>query len=190
LQLKDSVYKLRRARFPLLANFLLTSDIIPESSSDEDSSPLPLPLSQPPRTHPPPLYYLPAILTPAQESFINRRKTQVVEAAEQEYSAFLDERSKGVEDILELRRRVAEEDERKKDERQEKEKDAMDADLASMPADKDKTDVPEVEMDVDAEGAVESKESKESENAPMETEKDQEEKKDEMQADDEDAVEY
>lgn len=35
------------------------------------------PLSLPPRTHPPPLYYLPAILTPAQEAFIARRKSQV-----------------------------------------------------------------------------------------------------------------
>lgn len=94
LQLKDSIvrhlifmmglyfnispaqYKLRRARLPLLANFLLTSDRIP---SDDASPPPPskTPLALAPRTHPPPLYYLPAILTPAQEVFLTQRKAEV-----------------------------------------------------------------------------------------------------------------
>lgn len=67
-------YKLRRTRLPLIANFLCTSDNI---SSDETSSSNYNPLSPPPRSHPPPLYYLPAILTQEQESFITRRKTEV-----------------------------------------------------------------------------------------------------------------
>lgn len=60
----------------------------------------------------------------------------------------------------------------------------MDADLAAMPVDdKDKTDAAGAEMEVDAEG----KDGKELETAP---EKEQDEKKDEIQADDDDAVEY
>ncbi|KAF7370702.1 Pinin-SDK-memA domain-containing protein [Mycena sanguinolenta] len=117
LQLKDSIYKLRRTRLPLLANFLLTSDIIPASATEEDPAPLPLALSTVPRGHPPPLYYLPAVLTPAQESYIKRRKAQVLEAVDKEYTAFLEERAAGITEILELRKAVAEEEARKKSER-------------------------------------------------------------------------
>ncbi|KAJ6518667.1 hypothetical protein C8R45DRAFT_851077 [Mycena sanguinolenta] len=117
LQLKDSVYKLRRTRLPLLANFLLTSDIIPASATEEDPAPLPLALSTVPRGHPPPLYYLPAVLTPAQESYIKRRKAQVLEAVDKEYTTFLEERAVGITEILELRKAVAEEEARKKSER-------------------------------------------------------------------------
>ncbi|KAJ7207298.1 hypothetical protein B0H12DRAFT_1195654 [Mycena haematopus] len=117
LQLKDSIYKLRRTRLPLLANFLLTSDIIPASATEEDPAPLPLALSTVPRGHPPPLYYLPAVLTSAQESYIKRRKAQVLEAVEKEYTTFLEERATGITEILELRKAVAEEEARKKSER-------------------------------------------------------------------------
>ncbi|KAL6304958.1 hypothetical protein BKA93DRAFT_731935 [Sparassis latifolia] len=116
LQLKDSIHKLRRTRLPLLANFLLTSDQIPV---DDDTPPPPStnPLAPMPRTHPPPLYYLPAILTPAQETFIQRRQAEVKEATEKEWVAFREERTAGVEEITQLRQRVAEEDARKKLER-------------------------------------------------------------------------
>jgi len=67
-------FKLRRKRFPLLSNFLLTSDNI--SADDSSISPKDL-LSSAPRSHPPPLYYLPFILTPAQEDFLKRRKVDV-----------------------------------------------------------------------------------------------------------------
>lgn len=69
-------YKLRRTRLPVVANFLLTSDVIP---TEEDAPIVPSenPLTSVPRSHPPPLYYLPVILTPAQEAFINIRKTEV-----------------------------------------------------------------------------------------------------------------
>ena len=106
-------YKLRRTRLPVLANFLLTSDNIPDVPPADlersSASPPPEPatpinadgtdlaqdaesknlssatarasrapaLAGPPRSHPPPLYYLPAILTPAQEAFIKRRKEEV-----------------------------------------------------------------------------------------------------------------
>ncbi|KAF8140681.1 hypothetical protein K438DRAFT_1995808 [Mycena galopus ATCC 62051] len=81
LQLKDSVSKLRRTRLPLLA-------------TEEDPTPLPPD-------------YLPAVLTPAQESYIKRRKAQVLDAVDKEYSAFLEERAT---EILALRKAVAEED--------------------------------------------------------------------------------
>ena len=107
-------YKLRRTRLPILANFLLTSDNIPDvppADPERSSASSPPPasaspanddngepaqdaesknlaaatarasrapaLTGPPRSHPPPLYYLPAILTPAQEAFIKRRKEEV-----------------------------------------------------------------------------------------------------------------
>lgn len=66
-------YKLRRKRLPILANFLFTSDVIPS----DDLPPSTSPLAPVPRSHPPPLCYLPVILTPAQEAFISRRKAEV-----------------------------------------------------------------------------------------------------------------
>lgn len=188
LQLKDSIYKLRRTRLPLLANFLLTSDIIPPSSSDEDPAPLPLALSTVPRGHPPPLYYLPALLTPAQESYIKRRKAQVLEAVDKEYTTFLEERSVGITEILDLRKAVAEQEARKKTEQMEVEK-------ASEEEDKEKHNDGEtkqsksadVEMDVDDQdsatlGTAESKEAEE--------ELEKKEEPTPIPADGDDAVEY
>ena len=71
----ETQYKLRRKRLPILANFLFTSDVIP--SDDLPPPPSTNPLAPIPRSHPPPLCYLPAILMPAQEAFINRRKAEV-----------------------------------------------------------------------------------------------------------------
>ncbi|KAJ7115855.1 hypothetical protein C8R44DRAFT_215744 [Mycena epipterygia] len=190
LQLKDSIYKLRRTRLPLLANFLLTSDIIPSSSSDEDPAPLPLALSTVPRGHPPPLYYLPAVLTPAQESYIKRRKAQVLEAVDKEYTTFLEERSVGITEILELRKAVAEEEARKKSERMEleQEKEVEEDDKGKRDeAEVEQPKSADVEMDVDDHdsttiGTAESKEAEE-----------ELEKKEEptiIPADGDDAVEY
>ncbi|EIW53898.1 uncharacterized protein TRAVEDRAFT_131947 [Trametes versicolor FP-101664 SS1] len=117
LQLKDSIHKLRRTRLPLLSNFLLTSDVIPSGDSEEPASINPL--APPPRTRPPPLYYLPAKLLPSQDAFLQRRKAEVKEAAEAEWEAFKTERAAGVEEINQLRQRVAEEESRKKTERPE-----------------------------------------------------------------------
>ncbi|KAI0644784.1 hypothetical protein C8Q79DRAFT_1010941 [Trametes meyenii] len=115
LQLKDSIQKLRRTRLPLLPNFLLTSDVIP--SVDSDSLPSTNPLAPPPRSRPPPLYYLPAKLLPSQEAFLQRRKAEVKEATEKEWEDFKTERAAGVEEINKLRQRVAEEESRRKAER-------------------------------------------------------------------------
>ncbi|KAJ8473824.1 hypothetical protein ONZ51_g7633 [Trametes cubensis] len=111
LQLKDSIHKLRRTRLPLLSNFLLTSDVIPSTDSEGPTSTNPL--APPPRTRPPPLYYLPAKLLPSQEAFLQRRKEEVKEAAEQEWEKFKEERAAGIEEITRLRQRVAEEQSRK-----------------------------------------------------------------------------
>lgn len=54
--------------------------MVPSSDLDDSSKPLPTsinPLAAPPRTHPPPLVYLPVILTPVQSAFIDKRKTEV-----------------------------------------------------------------------------------------------------------------
>ncbi|KZT65423.1 hypothetical protein DAEQUDRAFT_768889 [Daedalea quercina L-15889] len=169
LQLKDSIYKLRRTRLPLLANFLLTSDTIPDLPPAEEHSPPSS--SEPPqdadgananlasatarasrapalvgplRSHPPPLYYLPAILTPAQEAFLKRRKEEVKAAAEAEWSAFVAERSGGVSDISRLRKRVAEEEPRPKSSKAEEDIDIADAAAASSSPEKQ----PGREMDV------------------------------------------
>ncbi|KAJ6591690.1 hypothetical protein DFH09DRAFT_1137716 [Mycena vulgaris] len=189
LQLKDSIYKLRRTRLPLLANFLLTSDIIPASSSDEDPAPLPLALSTVPRGHPPPLYYLPALLTPAQDSYIRRRKAQVLETVDKEYTTFLEERSVGITEILDLRKAVAEEEARKKSERMEveREKGAEEEDKEKRDEAEVESKSADVEMDVDDQdsatlGTTESKEAEE-----------ELEKKEEptiIPADGDDAVEY
>ncbi|KAL1660267.1 hypothetical protein GGF50DRAFT_119098 [Schizophyllum commune] len=134
LQLKDSVYKLRRKRLPLLANFLITSDVIPESpdadeapkddagesksgdAMDTDAADKPDPAkvlaqAQAPRQHPPPLYYLPAILLPSQKAFLEKRKKEVTEAAEKEWEAFATERAAGIAEIDQLRQKVAQESE-------------------------------------------------------------------------------
>ncbi|CAL1711838.1 unnamed protein product [Somion occarium] len=119
LQLKDSIHKLRRKRLPVLANFLSTADRIPSSLEDIDSqTPMSTLLAQHPRSHPPSLYYLPAILTPAQDAFLKRRKAEVQEAAEKEWESFKEERKTGIEEITQLRQRVAEEEARKKSEQQ------------------------------------------------------------------------
>ncbi|KIL62468.1 hypothetical protein M378DRAFT_193196 [Amanita muscaria Koide BX008] len=192
LQLKDSIYKLRRTRLPLVANFLLTSDTI---TSDDSSPSNSNPLAQPPRTHPPPLYYLPAILTPEQEAFITRRKAEVQEAAEQEWHRFREERTAGIAEVNSLRQRVAEEEAKRKAEK-ETEKDNMEADHPSFADDEKhdgKTDTGTTEppaqangtdMDVDSGSGTQREENKEA------SEQERKEEPAPMQPDDEDAVEY
>ncbi|KAF9525009.1 hypothetical protein CPB83DRAFT_571714 [Crepidotus variabilis] len=127
LQLKDSIYKLRRKRLPVLSNFLVTSDVIPDDDDGTPTSPSTKTLDAPPRSHPPPLYYIPAILTPAQERYLSQRKAkvslpglaminyvahlslQVAEATETEWGHFVEERKAGIEEINSLRQRVADE---------------------------------------------------------------------------------
>lgn len=189
-QLKNSIHRLRRSRLPILANFLLTSDIIPS----DDSSPPPSHKSvlEPLRSHPPPLYYLPAILTPSQEAFIAKRKAEAAEIVEKEWSSFLGERDATINEIRELRQRVVEEEARKQAERE-----VIKTDENTRPdpvhgdeqtgSPKPELSPSEPKMDVD-ETVTEEVNSKQDGPKP-----DEPERKDEtatMQADDEDAVEY
>jgi len=164
----------------LLAHFLTTSDDI----TSEESSTRTFTVSSaiPARTHPPPLYYLPAILTPVQESFLERRKAEVADAAEKEWHAFKEDRERGVAEIEQFRQRVAEAEVRRKAEKSQEEE-QMETDAAA-PLSPSKDDVPNdaskkgPEMDVDEPGGPEQKESAEAENPAS------------MQADGDDAVEY
>ncbi|KAH7908265.1 hypothetical protein BJ138DRAFT_1174269 [Hygrophoropsis aurantiaca] len=194
LQLKDSIHKLRRTRFPQLANFLLTSDRIPsdDSSTPETNDPL----APPHRSHPPPLYYLPVILTPSQEAFLIRRKAEMSEAAEKEWQSFCEERTAGIEEIKTLRQRVAEEESRKKQDKEivkdEEGEDKRDKEMAVEGEPKfidtkseSETNVapgPPADMDVDDSPAKDNKDisadlGRKEDSVPM-------------QADDDDAVEY
>lgn len=72
------------------SKFLLTSDAIPQDvdmnddeTNDKSNIKMDVILSAKP-TYPPPLYYLPAILTSAQEAFLTRRKKRVAQRVEAE----------------------------------------------------------------------------------------------------------
>ncbi|KAG8220467.1 hypothetical protein J3R82DRAFT_3162 [Butyriboletus roseoflavus] len=136
------------------------------------------------RSHPSPLYYLPAVLTAAQEAFLAQRKAEVTEATEKEWAAFREERVAGVEEIKRLRRRVAEEEVHRKKEREQapKEEDE-DKEMVEerQESKREPAPQPDADMEVDDEEPKPEPESAESE------------RKDDlggMQADDEDAVEY
>ncbi|KAI6029083.1 hypothetical protein BKA83DRAFT_676816 [Pisolithus microcarpus] len=186
LQLKDSIYKLRRIRLPLLSNFLSTSDIIP---SDLTSTTLSDPLAPLPRSHPPPLYYRPAILTPSQEAFLAKRLVEVAEAAEKEWLAFREERTTGIEEIKRLRQRVAEEEARQRKEREANKQETLKEEGDSgqdKEAEEQLVKEPESEMEVDEERRSNSAVRKED----VGKESDRKDEPALMQADDEDAVEY
>ncbi|KAI0628437.1 hypothetical protein C8Q77DRAFT_1148513 [Trametes polyzona] len=155
LQLKDSIHKWRRTRLPLLSNFLLTSDVIPPVDSDEPTSKTPL--AHPPRSRPPPLYYLPAKLLPSQEAFLQRRKAEVKEAAEKEWEEFKEERAAGVEEINKLRQRVAEEENRQKIERTESEEKSAPPEASSPDKEDTKMAVEGAEKPADAPAAEHGK---------------------------------
>lgn len=122
----------------------------------------------------------------------------MAEAAENEWKLFHEERAAGIEEVDQLRQRVAEEDDRRKQDKS-LEKDAMDTDLPTQ-GDKPSSAIAELRspiaesnghkdtaMDVD-DSVPKTKDEPKSAPAPGESEK-----KDDaapMQADDDDAVEY
>ncbi|KAI0262184.1 hypothetical protein BC834DRAFT_925286 [Gloeopeniophorella convolvens] len=193
IQLKNSIHKFRRTRLPVLANFLLTSDVIP---SDEATPPPSQKLVlEPSRSHPPPLYYLPIILTPAQEAFITRRKAEAVETAEKEWDTFRSERDSGIKEIQELRQRVVEEEARKQAEREaaKSEEDAKPepSPTAEQPRSSNPEPSPsEAKMDVDETPAEDRHGSVLKEDNPKPDDSDRKDEPATMQADDDDAVEY
>lgn len=93
-----------------MTHYLLTSDDIPLNESEQTSPASVNPLAPPPRTHPPPLYYLPAVLLPNQVAFLERRKQEVKEAAETEWQDWLTQRKEGYAEVDQLRARIEEED--------------------------------------------------------------------------------
>ncbi|KAH8088963.1 hypothetical protein BXZ70DRAFT_955006 [Cristinia sonorae] len=201
LQLKDSIHKLRRTRLPLLANFLTTADNIPPLPSSDDTpedspSTSSKPLAPLPKSHPPPLYYLPAILTPAQEAFLKKRKAEVSEAAEKEWLAFKEERTTGVAEILKLRERVAEEDAQKK--RAQQDASGDDAKMGDEDASDEKANGKEEEeaTKVKEESGMDVDDASKSTPAPpppvesKDTPVVQPVKREVMQTDEDDAVEY
>lgn len=183
LQLKDSIYKLRRTHLPLYSHFLCTSDDIQSIDSMEDQSSSITLLALPTRSHPPPLFYLPAILTATQEAFLEKRKIKVKEAAESEWSTFREERTAGIDEIKELRLRVADEDARrrkeKKDETEADEKTQVNKDEEMASEEPKPTELKAEERDSKAEEKTEE----------MEVDVGTKEESG-MRADDEDAVEY
>ncbi|KDQ56462.1 hypothetical protein JAAARDRAFT_70737 [Jaapia argillacea MUCL 33604] len=203
LQLRDSIHKLRRTRLPMLSHFLCTSDQIP--SDDLTPTPTTDILANPPRSHPPPIFYLPAVLTPAQESFINRRRAEVKEAAEKEWLDFREERQAGIEEIKQLRQHVAEFESQHKAVKEKEPETPIDDSTnvtveieMSKPAQKpsedgtgaSKIEVSEVEMEVDDSAGAGGKDKDVKEDAAKDSEPESKEEPSTMQADDEDAVEY
>jgi len=191
LQLKDSIYKLRRQRLPILANFLFTSDVI----SSDDLPPSTSPLAPISRSHPPPLSYLPVMLTPAQEAFISRRKSEVIEAAEQEWNLFHEERSSGIDEINRIRQRVAEEDAaRKKDNNTNQ--DGMETDIPIQSDDAPALAVvedggrPIVAADGDSTNKIADMDVDDTAEQIKPVESERKEEVTSLQADDDDAVEY
>jgi len=192
IQLKNSINRLRRSRLPILANFLLTSDVIPS----DDSSPPPEQkwAIEPLRSHPPPLYYLPAILTPSQEAFIAKKKAEAAEIVEKEWSSFLGERDATINEVRELRRRVVEEEARKQAEREAAETEVN----ATDPVHNDEQTGSSVPEAVTSEPKMDVDESPTEEGHGLTSKQDgsksdEPERKDDtamVQADDEDAVEY
>ncbi|KAJ3565744.1 hypothetical protein NP233_g7441 [Leucocoprinus birnbaumii] len=184
LQLKDSIYKLRRTRNPLVANFLLTSDKILDDDPPPQSAD---PLSLPPRSHPPPLYYLPAKLTPAQEAFLTRRKQEVKDAVDKEWETFKQERTTGIEEINRLRQQAVDEETKAKSERT-----AMETEVDAQPpsAVDEKASSPSPPEAKDASMDVDETPAKKEEELNSNNSAAKKEESVPIQADDDEAVEY
>ncbi|KAG8894139.1 hypothetical protein FRB99_001487 [Tulasnella sp. 403] len=121
LAIKDGIMRFRQKVFPRLAGFLLTTDEIPADGvedADEDkrdaspcrtTSRTAAPPAHPPRTRQPPaLYFLPAVLTPAQQKFLDAQKDKFSESVNEEAKEWTMEKKKGLEEVAELRRKANE----------------------------------------------------------------------------------
>lgn len=83
---------------------------MPSAPLSRSPSPNPTaPAPHPPKvSHPPPLYYLPAVLTPSQSSFLERRKKQIASRIDEERSEWEEQRKKGLDGVREMKQRAAE----------------------------------------------------------------------------------
>jgi hypothetical protein len=106
---------------------------------------------QPPRatpigSAPPPLFYLPAKLLPAQEAFLNRRKREVEDALKKEYEAWTEEKHVGLEEVRKLRESAEELNKPVKDgemEEEEEEQTTMAIEKETAPKEESKPGEPE-----------------------------------------------
>lgn len=117
---------------------------------------------------------------------------QVQEAAEKEWESFKNERAAGVEEISQLRQRVAEEQERKKAERLSRQETENNNDKEMVPKIEEAASVKpkdDVQMDVD-DAAADMKPKEEMVTKEVPAEPETKEEPAAMQADDDDAVEY
>lgn len=189
LKLRQSIYHSRRSRLPALAKFLLTSEDIPDDST-EAFKPSINPLAPPPRTHPPPLYYLPAILLPSQAAFLEKRQAEVKEAAEKEWEDWLTQRKDGYDEVDKLRAKVEEEEKRTREESKPRD-DSMGPTRSEEPASATE-DIKMADISDNA-AANGSEQKKEQSSTTLEKEMKKETTKDgdvTMAADGDDAVEY
>ncbi|KZV83675.1 hypothetical protein EXIGLDRAFT_728058 [Exidia glandulosa HHB12029] len=115
LGVKGGIIRSRMHRLPTLAHFLLTSDSIPldapmddDTDSDKMTEAGRAILIAPPRAHPPPLFFLPAKLTDAQKSWLERRKKEVDAGLRAEWRAWVLERTAAQEEISTLRKAASE----------------------------------------------------------------------------------
>lgn len=107
MAIKDSIIKNRASVLPDLSNYLLTSDIIPldvEMDSPDSTTDSTKNITVYPTTsHPPALFFLPKILTPAQEAFLAKRKRRAQELVDADKAEWDAERQKGLDDVRELK---------------------------------------------------------------------------------------
>ncbi|KAG8934861.1 hypothetical protein FRC01_014027 [Tulasnella sp. 417] len=179
LAIKDEVMKFRQNCFPRLAGFLLTSDDIPPDTDEKgelvperSSSPGPgdessavSPSLKKPLTHPPPLkqppalYFLPAILTPAQQKFLDAQQATVKEILVEEQKEWEDTKRTGLEEVKSLRKhaeeamapvKAKEEEDKKNDEEARKKDNEPLRAPASLPV----AQTAEEEMEVETESTV------------------------------------
>lgn len=100
--------KLRHSEFPRLAGFLRTGDFVDPTDIGRTAQPKAVLNHPPPFTNPPQLYYLPAILTPAQKKFLEASKLSAANKVKSEKAAWEAEKKAGQEEIEKLRKKVAE----------------------------------------------------------------------------------
>jgi hypothetical protein len=175
--------KQRRAQLPLHARFLLTSDVYPAPDADPSTFPSAVPETKRSQ-QPPPLFFLPAKLLPAQEALLARRKAETQEKAEQEWAVWEKEREDALKEIEAMKDKAGKEEEKLKEEKEEEKKERQERVKEDVPKpDKDEEMKPEEStkeggMDVDESPPVAQKaeETKEEDSA--------------MQMGEDDAVEY
>ncbi|EJD38698.1 hypothetical protein AURDEDRAFT_116359 [Auricularia subglabra TFB-10046 SS5] len=150
LALKDSMIRARMNRLPTLANFLLTSDVVPLSAdndenmdADDETTRKPSTaaraiLDGPPRGHPPPLFFLPAVLLDNQKAFIEKRKVEVERHLRAEWKLWCADRSAAVEEITSLRAKAAEVEREKREAREAQEKEREEKEKKEKEKEKEK----------------------------------------------------